>query len=133
MHRQRQSLWTNIVLSVLFSAFAGAIIAVAFIAVFSLFVFFFMDSLQYISFFSTTALVVGASAAGFICGKRRRRNGLKEGILCGAVIYLLILIGGVILCSTAVSFKKLILLAVAGAIGGVMGVNSKRPDNMTYN
>lgn len=133
MHRRRQSLWTNIVLSVLFSAFAGAVIAVAFIALFSLFVFFFMDSLQYISFFSTTALVVGASAAGFICGKRRRRNGLKEGILCGAVIYLLIFIGGVILCSTAVSFKKLILLAAVGAFGGVMGVNSKRPDNMTYN
>ncbi len=133
MHRRRASLWTNSVFSVLISALAGACMSLAFIFLSSLFVLFLMDSLQYISFFSHTALVLGALSAGFLCGKRRRRNGLKEGILCGAVMYVMIFVGGVILCSSAVSPKKLILLAVAGAIGGVMGVNSKRPDNMTYN
>lgn len=133
MHKRRASLWTNIIFSVLISAVVGVCVSLAFTFLSALFVMFLMDSLQYISFFSYTALILGGASAGFICGKRRRRKGLKEGVLCGAVVYLLIFIGGVIFSSTVFSFKKLLLLAVTGAMGGVMGVNSKRPDNMTYN
>ena len=60
-----------------------------------------------LSVMSTAALAVGAYAGGYISGKRRRRNGLLMGVLCGVFIFLVITL-------------------VCAAAGGVVGVNSKR-------
>ncbi|NLZ46303.1 MAG: TIGR04086 family membrane protein [Clostridiales bacterium] len=77
---------------------------------------------------STIALGIGAYSGGFVCAKKRRKNGMFMGLVTGAIIFFLIFILSVIVVRTAINFTfatKLILAIVCGAIGGVVGVNSK--------
>lgn len=78
------------------------------------------------------AAAIAASAVGsFVCGRTagviRRRDGLKIGVLCGAMFFLLLLVPALIF-GTAGSFmlpvKAAICLAFAAA-GGVVGVNKE--------
>lgn len=82
-----------------------------------------------LSVMSTAALAVGAYAGGYISGKRRRRNGLLMGVLCGVFIFLIIVILSALFTKAAESFSvptKLVITLVCAAAGGVVGVNSKR-------
>jgi putative membrane protein (TIGR04086 family) len=77
---------------------------------------------------STFALCIGAFSGGYISGRRRRRNGLVLGVLCGVFIFAVIIIASHIFSKAAESFSmpvKLILTLVFAGIGGVIGVNSK--------
>lgn len=81
-----------------------------------------------ISVMSTIALCVGAVFGGYISGRKRRKNGLLMGTLCGVFIFLIIFILGTLVAKTAGSFSmsvKLVLTLVSAAIGGVVGVNSR--------
>ena len=81
-----------------------------------------------LSAMSTFALCIGAFSGGYISGRRRRRNGLVLGILCGVFIFAVIIIASHIFSKAAESFSmpvKLILTLVFAGIGGVIGVNSK--------
>lgn len=81
-----------------------------------------------ISVMSGIALCVGAYAGGYISAKKRRKNGLFMGVLCGLFMFLIILIIGSVFikaisgCSPSV---KLVLTLICGAVGGIVGVNSK--------
>ncbi|MGN0602132.1 MAG: TIGR04086 family membrane protein [Oscillospiraceae bacterium] len=82
-----------------------------------------------INVLSGIALCVGAYAGGYISAKKRRKNGLLMGILCGLFMFLIILVAGSFFVKTTSGFSpsiKLILTLVCGAIGGIVGVNSKR-------
>ncbi|MCC8135638.1 MAG: hypothetical protein LIO40_03050, partial [Ruminococcus sp.] len=57
----------------------------------------------------------------------RRRRGLAEGLICGAVLYAVLVIVSIIAVGGLPHIKKLLLLAACCAAGGVVGVNSKRP------
>jgi putative membrane protein (TIGR04086 family) len=81
-----------------------------------------------LSAMSTAALCIGAYTGGYISGKRRRRNGLLMGTLCGVFIFLIIVILSRIFSKAAESFSmpvKLVLTLICAAVGGVVGVNSK--------
>lgn len=81
-----------------------------------------------ISVMSGIALCVGAYTGGFISAKKRKKNGLLMGVLCGLFMFLIILIIGSVFvkavsgCSPSV---KLILTLICGGVGGIVGVNSK--------
>ena len=72
---------------------------------------------------------VGAFAAGLTAALLAKRNGLMLGAVCGLALYLLILVAGCMSTESAVgtpAWIKPVLLTVAGAIGGVLGVNRKK-------
>ena len=72
----------------------------------------------------------GSFTGGFVLGKHRRRKGLAEGLLCGAAVWLAFSAAGLLWTGRLAGIKKLLLLAVSGAAGGVSGVNSKRPRSL---
>ncbi|MFT3951063.1 MAG: TIGR04086 family membrane protein [Oscillospiraceae bacterium] len=81
-----------------------------------------------ITVLSTAALCVGTYVGGYICARKRRKNGLMMGIICGAAIFFAVLIMSLIFTKAALSFSaggKLILAMVCAGIGGIIGVNSK--------
>lgn len=130
MRRYHQSLWTNTLLSIAVSALFGAICTLISTAVFSAFTFIFIGNLKFINIFGIVSLAIGSYMGGLICGKYRRRKGLFEGILCGLFMYLIAIIFGGIIFGATMSIKKLLLLTIFGAIGGVVGVNAKRPEKL---
>lgn len=82
-----------------------------------------------LSAMSASALTVGAYFGGYVGGRRRKRHGLAMGALTGFIIFLLILaLGGIFVKTTAKfsPFGKLLLTVFAAAVGGAVGVNTKR-------
>ncbi len=78
---------------------------------------------------SSLALCAGCFAAGFTAAKRRGKRGIKTGLLCGAVIFSVILPIGLIFIkgfSAGGFFTKLLIILICSAIGGIFGVNSPR-------
>ena len=130
MHRHRNSLWSYspsgiaaaALLSILFSLVCGLF--------FSLFIYLFMDDLRLIPWFAVLSCASGSFTGGFVLGKHRRRKGLAEGLLCGAAVWLAFSAAGLLWTGRLAGIKKLLLLAVSGAAGGVSGVNSKRPRSL---
>lgn len=81
-----------------------------------------------ISVLSGIALCIGAYFGGFVSAKKRRKNGLFMGVLCGLFMFLIIVVIGSLFVRSVSGFSptvKMILTLVCGAIGGVVGVNSK--------
>ena len=81
-----------------------------------------------LSAMSTLALCIGAFAGGYVSGKKRRKNGLLLGALCGVFVFILIVVVSHFFSKTVESFSmptKLVLTVLCAGIGGVVGVNSK--------
>ena len=79
------------------------------------------------SLMSSFALCTGCFAGGFTAAKRRGRNGIRSGLVCGAVIFAAALIFGIIFVrsfSAGGFFTKLLIIMICSAIGGIFGVNS---------
>ncbi len=75
-----------------------------------------------------TAGAVGAFAAGLTAALVSRRRGMVLGALCGLTLFLLVLLAGFARytgVSGGMSLLKAAVLTVAGALGGVLGVNKK--------
>lgn len=130
MRRHRHSIWTKGCLSIAISVVVGICIVFLCTAVFSVFTFFLMDSMEFKAFFSTAAFIVGAFFCGYMCGRFRRKRGLVEGIQCGILMYTIVSIIGVIAGKGILSLEKLLILIAFCALGGVIGVNSKRPKKL---
>lgn len=130
MRRRYRSIWTNTTLSVMISAAAGLAAAFVCMVIFAAFTYFLMDSMEFAGFFGSTAIAAGSLAGGFLCGRYRRRRGIAEGLLCGFVIYAAASLIGIIAAGSPLGIKKLLLSAAFAAIGGVSGVNSKRPKHL---
>lgn len=81
-----------------------------------------------VSAFSTAALGLGTYCGGYICARKRRRSGMAMGVLCGVIIFMIVLIIGTLFAKAALGIGaggKLVLAVVCGAVGGVVGVNTK--------
>lgn len=74
------------------------------------------------------SLSSGCFCAGFCAAKRRRRHGLRLGLLCGLLTYAAIFLAGTLLLHRLAGLpplSKLLLALLCGAVGGVLGVNTK--------
>ena len=73
------------------------------------------------------SLTAGCLAAGYVLGRKKKREGIKQGILCSAAFLLISLLFGVIFGE--ISFwgiaGKAMLCTAAGVSGGIAGVNGK--------
>ncbi|MDO5125381.1 MAG: TIGR04086 family membrane protein [Ruminococcus sp.] len=77
---------------------------------------------------SCVALCVGAYAGGYFAAKKRRKNGLLMGVICSLFMFFVILMISMFFIRTIAGFSpslKLLLTIVCGAVGGIVGVNSK--------
>ena len=75
------------------------------------------------------ALAAGCFAAAFTVAKRRRRDGLISGLCCGAAVFALIFLLGLIFsCGFSVGgfISKILVIGACSAAGGILGVNTKQ-------
>ena len=73
------------------------------------------------------SLAAGCLTAGYVLGRKKKKEGIKQGFLCGAALLLISLLLGIFfgeLSFLGIIGKALICIA-AGIAGGVAGVNSK--------
>ena len=130
MRRHRKSLWTNSWLSAAAAVLTGLVCTIGASAVLAALLFYVMKDMAMAGAFAGAALALGDYAGAFVYGRYRRRRGLFGGSLCGAVMYLVISAATIAATGEVTGIKKLLLLTVFGAAGGVAGVNSKRPKNL---
>ena len=78
---------------------------------------------------SSIALCTGCFGASFTAAKKRRKDGLKTGLKCGAIIFGVTLLGGIIFVrsfSFGGIFTKVLIIMVCSSLGGIIGVNSRQ-------
>lgn len=90
----------------------------------------FLDDMRFSGALTSAACASGSFTGAYLGGKYRRRKGLVRGTLCGLMMYTVFSAAGLILTGSPSGIKKLLLLTVSGASGGVCGVNSKRPGHL---
>lgn len=131
MRRHRKSIWTNSTVSIAVSVISGIILILFISLLLSAVMYYILGDMRVTKVFSVLSLTVGTYISTYVCGKFRRKHGLAEGIICGMLIYIVVMTVGFVVIGEFVGIKKLLLLTVSGATGGVTGVNSKRPKNFT--
>ncbi len=80
-----------------------------------------------INVMSSVSLCAGCLAGGYTVAKRRRKNGLLTGVICGIIIFFAVLFAGIVFVRvfTLMGFiTKFVIIIACAAIGGVIGVNS---------
>jgi putative membrane protein (TIGR04086 family) len=112
---------------------AGLLVIALFLAGFSLLIGNTDVSEELVQAMACIALCAGSFTAGFVAAKKRRQKGLLVGLLCGIVMYFVVLIIGLFLlqsASAAGTAAKLIVMILCSCIGGVVGVNTrcKKPE-----
>lgn len=127
MRKNKKSLWCSAPLSIMVSVAAGLAVSSALTLVFSAAILLFLKDMGLTGVFSALSLTAGSFTGSYICGRYRRHRGALNGIICGAVIFLLLSAAGLAFTYETAGIKKFLLLAVSGCTGGIYGVNSKRP------
>lgn len=130
MRKHRRSIWTNAPLSAAASVFCGLAVTAASWLLLSAVLFFVMRDMNLVRAFAGASCVSGGYSGAYIYGRYRRRRGLIGGMVCGALMYGAVSIIGLSILGAPAGIKKLLLLTVSGAAGGVAGVNSKRPKRL---
>lgn len=131
MRRYRKSVWTNSIISLTISVLVGIALIFIIALLLTIVMYCILGDMKVSTVFSIISMVIGTYISTYFCGKFRRKHGLVDGIMCGVIIYTLIAICGAVFLGEFTGVKKLLLLTVSGATGGVTGVNSKRPKNFT--
>ncbi|MBQ5318010.1 MAG: TIGR04086 family membrane protein [Oscillospiraceae bacterium] len=78
---------------------------------------------------SSVALCAGCFGASFTAAKKRQKDGLKTGLMCGAIIFAVTFLGGIIFVrsfSVGGFFTKILIILICSSLGGIIGVNSPR-------
>ena len=131
MRRHRKSLWASGVLSMTAAVCCGLAFIAAAAVMSAALIYYVMGDMGLTAAFAAFSPGAGACAGAYIYGRYRRRRGLYGGSLCGALMYAVIAAAAVVFTGELPGIKKLLLLTICGAAGGVAGVNSKRPKGLT--
>lgn len=130
MRKNKKEIWTNLYIWAVICAFIGIAVCFGILVIFSVLLYNTTDVIKSFTVFSMISLSAGSLSGGYMCGLFRRKNGLYEGIFCGFIIYIMILVTGCIFFHTFGSFmsiRKFIICIIPASAGGVIGVNHKRP------
>lgn len=130
MRKNKKELWTNLYIWAVICSFLGIIIGFIVLILISAIFYAITDVINSFTVFSIISISTGSFFGGYFCGLFRRNNGLYEGIFCGFVIYIILLIIGCVYFHSfefLISIKKFIFCIIPSAIGGITGVNHKRP------
>lgn len=110
------------------SALAGFIVIFFMVLLFAFLITKIDASDTIISVMTSVALCVGAYTGGLISAKKRRKNGLLMGVICGIFMFFIIFVISSFFAQTTAGFSgssKLIMTLIFSALGGIVGVNSK--------
>ncbi len=83
---------------------------------------------EFLSYIMLGILGIGGLLGGYISARLNKLSGLVTGLITGLFIYIIILISGLATSFdtiTMFTLYKLIVLALTGALGGILGVNRK--------
>lgn len=130
MRKNKNEIWTNLYIWSLLCSFTGFAVCLLILVIFSVFLYNTTDVIKSFTIFSMISLSAGSFSGGYMCGLFRRKNGLYEGIFCGFIIYMLLLLTGCIFFHTSgnlMSIRKFLICTIFSSAGGVIGVNHKRP------
>lgn len=81
-----------------------------------------------VSAVTAAALCIGAYVGGYVGARRNRKNGLIMGLACGGLIFAVLFIFSIIFAKSSEGLSggaKLFMVLLCGAVGGIIGVNSK--------
>lgn len=125
--KRMRSLKEHIMLPFAAAVTAGAFAATAVLLLTSLVLFVLQLPADWGYIMGLVSLSTGCFVSGYVLGRKKRKGGIKQGLLCGLALFLLCLIGGLIFGSVTVGgfFAKLAVCVIAGVSGGVMGVNNR--------
>lgn len=129
--RNHKSVWTNSTKSIILSVLIGLLFIFFTALLLSVVMYYILGDMRVAKIFSIFSVCLGTYMSTYLCGKFRRKHGLIDGIISALLIYIVIMVLGIIFFRQFIGIKKLLLLTVSGSIGGVAGVNSKRPKNFT--
>ncbi|MCM1335674.1 MAG: TIGR04086 family membrane protein [Bacteroides sp.] len=75
--------------------------------------------------FALFSLGAGCMLAGFLCGRIKRRHGLKSGFVCAVVLLSVCMLGALFFgtINGVDSIAKTLTAVLTGCTGGVLGVN----------
>lgn len=77
---------------------------------------------------AAAALCIGAFFGGYVTARIVKSMGMTMGAICGAAVFAVILAAGSIMGSEIgiVTIMRFLLTVIAGAFGGVIGVNKRK-------
>lgn len=130
MRKRERCIWSNGLISMAIAVITGSCCTLAVAALFSCLIFFVLKDMGLAGVLAGASLAVGAYTGAYIHGKFRRHKGLISGIICGIIMYAVVVGCGLYFTGAFAGMKKLLLLVLFGAAGGVAGVNSKRPASL---
>ncbi len=109
----------------LISVGAGLLISVIFLALFSVLVSNISMPHSLFTLFSSVALVIGALTSGLISGAVYKRQGILHGLIGGLLLYAVMFLVALLVSGQigVVAVFKLVICAVSGIAGGIIGVN----------
>lgn len=75
--------------------------------------------------FALFSLGAGCMLSGFLCGRIKRRRGLKNGFVCAVILLSACMLGALIFGTVngADAIAKTLTAVITGCTGGVLGVN----------
>ncbi len=128
-HKDDTAAWVKMVRAVTIGAAAGTVICLLLLLIMAAIIAAQDIPKAAVVPMAVVAAAIGTFAGGFICARIAREKGLLLGLLCGALLYLMILLAGTIWFRDAHSayvFIKLAILVGCGGAGGIVGVNLKK-------
>ncbi len=81
-----------------------------------------------ISSFGSIAACVGSYFFSFLVAKKRRKDGIIVGLVCGMISFAALFVLNLLFIRTGFTqmlFSKLSMLLICSIIGGIIGVNAK--------
>lgn len=108
-----------------FASLSGMLASVIIITLCALLMYALGLPLSFSGYFSLMALGGGCLLSGYICGRIKRRSGLKLGLRCGLILFSVIGLAAAAsgnVNGSAIA-EKLITTVITGCTGGVLGVN----------
>ena len=129
--RRYHSSWAKGTLGYAAAALLGTALTSGILLLLSGFAYLFMDDLSLGRTIAYVSLALGGYLSAVQFGRYRRRGGLFGGLICGVLMYAVLSAAAYAFTGSPADIKKLLLLALCGAAGGVSGVNMKRPKNLS--
>ncbi len=97
-----------------------------FVLLFALIMFFTESGYEYTAIFGTVSVAVGILVSSFLTAKKIGKKGFLTGITVGLIVFALVTIISLIIDDSGFTVNTLfhlIIYVLAGAIGGILGVN----------